>query len=162
MLDAMTRRKLKNIAILIGFELIIITVLVSILIFGGNIPHGLRWAFVSFLVALSSLPYLLFPRHVSILGPGVVEALIGPRRLRISGRVVKTLTTREVVQLVYFCPIGWRVSFDYSFYGICSSEAGGVTVISTPGCSGMWLMIESGRKRYLVCCEERDGDKCYA
>jgi hypothetical protein len=101
------------------------------------------------------------PRRVSVVGPGVVEVLVGVRRVRISGRVVKVLSTRDVVMLVDFCPVGWRVSFDYSFYGICFSDVGRVTVVSTLGCSGTWLMIESDGRKYFVCCEEGDREKCH-
>ncbi|NAZ34156.1 MAG: hypothetical protein GU356_07725 [Pyrobaculum sp.] len=101
------------------------------------------------------------PRRVSVVGPGVFEVLVGVRRVRISGRVAKVLSTRDVILLMDFCPVGWRVSFDYSFYGICFSDVGRVTVVSTPGCSGVWLMIESDGRKYFVCCEEGDREKCH-
>ena len=110
---------------------------------------------------MSFVVTILIPRRVSVVGLGVVEVLVGVKRVRISGRVVKVLSTRDVILLMDFCPVGWRVSFDYSFYGICFSDVGRVTVVSTLGCSGTWLMIESDGKKYLVCCEERDREKCH-
>ena len=135
--------------------------LISLYMFGINIPRGLLLTLVGAFIAITFIIILLFPRRVFVVGPGVVEVLVGVKRVRISGRVVKVLSTRDVVMLVDFCPVGWRVSFDYSFYGICFSDVGRVTVVSTPGCSGVWLMIESDGKKYLVCCEERDREKCH-
>jgi hypothetical protein len=112
-------------------------------------------------IVITLIPIFLLPRRVSVVGPGVFEVLVGVRRVRISGRVAKVLSTRDVVLLMDFCPVGWRVSFDYSFYGICFSDAGRVTVVSTLGCSGVWLMIESDGRKYLVCCEEGDREKCH-
>ena len=159
------RRKIKVVLTLSLVYIILgVLLLVSLYIFsiiGINMPQGLLLMFVGFLIVITLIPIFLLPRRVSVVGPGVFEVLVGVRRVRISGRVVKVLSTRDVILLVDFCPVGWRVSFDYSFYGICFSDVGRVTVVSTPGCSGVWLMIESDGKKYLVCCEEGDREKCH-
>jgi len=159
------RRKIKVVLTLSLVYIILgVLLLVSLYIFsiiGTNMPQGLLLMFVGFFIVITLIPIFLLPRRVSVVGPGVFEVLVGVRRVRISGRVVKVLSTRDVILLVDFCPVGWRVSFDYSFYGICFSDVGRVTVVSTPGCSGVWLMIESDGKKYFVCCEEGDREKCH-
>ncbi len=159
------RRKIKVVLTLsLGYIILGVLLLVSLYIFGiigTDMPQGLLLMFIGFFIVITLIPIFLLPRRVSVVGPGVFEVLVGVRRVRISGRVVKVLSTRDVILLVDFCPVGWRVSFDYSFYGICFSDVGRVTVVSTPGCSGVWLMIESDGKKYLVCCEEGDREKCH-
>jgi hypothetical protein len=164
----MSLRRRKIIAILplvFGYVILGVPLLVSLYIFGTNMPRDLLLTLVGVTILLSIVlsltPIFYLPRRVSVVGPGVFEVLVGVRRVRISGRVAKVLSTRDVFLLVDFCPVGWRVSFDYSFYGICFSDVGRVTVVSTPGCSGVWLMIESDGKKYFVCCEEGDKEKCY-
>jgi hypothetical protein len=163
---SLRRRKIKAILPLVfGYVILGVPLLVSLYIFGTNMPRDLLLTLVGVTILLSIVlslaPIFLLPRRVSMVGPGVFEVLVGVRRVRISGRVAKVLSTRDVFLLVDFCPVGWRVSFDYSFYGICFSDVGRVTVVSTPGCSGMWLMIESDGKKYFVCCEEGDREKCH-
>jgi hypothetical protein len=151
------RRKIKVVLILsLGYIILGVPLLVSLYIFGTNMPQGPLLTLVGGFIVLTLIPIFLLPRRVSVVGPGVFEVLVGVRRVRISGRVAKVLSTRDVVLLMDFCQVGWRVSFDYSFYGICFSDVGRFTVVSTLGCSGMWLMIESDGKKYLVCCEEGD------
>jgi len=156
------RRKTKVILHIVPFYILLVTLLlVSLYIFGTNMPQGLLLTLVGGFIVITFIPIFLLPRRVSVMGPGVFEVLVGVRRVRISGRVAKVLSTRDVVLLMDFCPVGWRVSFDYSFYGICFSDVGRVTVVSTLGCSGVWLMIESDGKKYFVCCEEGDREKCH-
>jgi hypothetical protein len=156
------RRKIKVVLSLsLVYIFLGVLLLVSLYIFGTNMPQGLLLMFTVFFIVITLIPIFLLPRRVSVVGPGVFEVLVGVRRVRISGRVVKVLSTRDVILLVDFCPVGWRESFDYSFYGICFSDVGRVTVVSTPGCSGVWLMIESDGKKYFVCCEEGDREKCH-
>jgi hypothetical protein len=156
------RRKIKVVLTLsLGYIILGVPLLFSLYIFGINMPQGLLLMFVGGFIVIILIPIFLLPRRVSVVGPGVFEVLVGVRRVRISGRVVKVLSTRDVILLMDFCPVGWRVSFDYSFYGICFSDVGRVTVVSTPGCSGVWLMIESDGKKYFVCCEEGDREKCH-
>jgi hypothetical protein len=160
------RRKIKVILQLaLGYIVLGVALLVGLYTSGTNMTRGLPLTLVVvptvLFIVVTLIPIFLLPRRVSVVGPGVFEVLVGVRRVRISGRVVKVLSTRDVVLLIDFCPVGWRVSFDYSFYGICSSDVGRVTVVSTPGCSGMWLMIESDGRKYLVCCEEGDREKCH-
>jgi len=156
------RRKNKVILHIVPFYILLgALLLISLYIFGTNMPQGLLLTLVGGFIVITLVPIFLLPRRVSVVGPGVVEVLVGVRRVRISGRVAKVLSTRDVILLMDFCPVGWRVSFDYSFYGICFSDVGRVTVVSTLGCSGVWLMIESNGKKYLVCCEEGDREKCH-
>jgi len=157
------RRRKINVILLLTSVYILLGAppLVTLYIFGARMPQVLLLALVGLPIAMSFVVTILIPRRVSVVGPGVVEVLVGVKRVRISGRVVKVLSTRDVVMLVDFCPVGWRVSLDYSFYGICFSDVGRVTVVSTLGCSGTWLMIESDGKKYLVCCEEGDKEKCH-
>jgi len=143
------------------YILLVALLLVNLYIFGTDMPQGPLLMLVGGFIVITLIPIFLMPRRVSVVGPGVFEVLVGVRRVRISGRVAKVLSTRDVILLMDFCPVGWRVSFDYSFYGICFSDVGRVTVVSTLGCSGMWLMIESDGKKYLVCCEEGDREKCH-
>ena len=160
------RRKIMAILPLVfGYIILGVPLLVSLYIFGTDMPRDLLLTLVGVTIVLfiviTLVPMFLLPRRVSVVGPGVFEVLVGVRRVRISGRVVKVLSTRDVVLLMDFCPVGWRVSFDYSFYGICFSDVGRVTVVSTLGCSGVWLMIESDGRKYFVCCEEGDREKCH-
>jgi hypothetical protein len=156
------RRKIKAILpLVLGYVILGVALLVSLFIFGTNMPRNLLLTLVGGFIVITLLPIFLMPRRVSVVGPGVFEVLVGVRRVRISGRVAKVLSTRDVVLLMDFCPVGWRVSFDYSFYGICFSDVGRVTVVSTPGCSGVWLMMESDGRKYFVCCEEGDREKCH-
>jgi hypothetical protein len=143
------------------YILLVALLLVNLYIFGTDMPQGPLLMLVGGFIVITLIPIFLMPRRVSVVGPGVFEVLVGVRRVRISGRVAKVLSTRDVILLMDFCPVGWRVSFDYSFYGICFSDVGRVTVVSTLGCSGVWLMIESDGKKYLVCCEEGDREKCH-
>jgi len=159
---SMRKRKIKVILDLsLGYIILGVLVLVSLYIFGTNMPRNLLLMYIVFFIVITLIPIFLLPRRASVVGPGIFEVLVGVRRVRISGRVVKVLSTRDVILLMDFCPVGWRVSFDYSFYGICFSDVGRVTVVSTLGCSGVWLMIESDGKKYLVCCEEGDREKCH-
>jgi hypothetical protein len=159
---SMRKRKIKVILHIVPvYILLVALLLVSLYIFGTNMPQGLLLTLVGGFIVITLIPFFLLPRRVSVVGPGVFEVLVGVRRVRISGRVVKVLSTRDVVLLMDFCPVGWRVSFDYSFYGICFSDVGRVTVVSTLGCSGVWLMIESDGRKYFVCCEEGDREKCH-
>jgi hypothetical protein len=159
---SMRKRKIKVIlALSLGYIILGVTLLFSLYIFGANMPRNLLLMYIVLFIITTLIPIFLLPRRVSVVGPGVFEVLVGVRRVRISGRVAKVLSTRDVIMLMDFCPVGWRVSFDYSFYGICFSDVGRVTVVSTPGCSGMWLMIESDGRKYFVCCEERDREKCH-
>ncbi|MFZ8812230.1 MAG: hypothetical protein ACO2PN_29530, partial [Pyrobaculum sp.] len=128
------------------YILLVALLLVNLYIFGTDMPQGPLLMLVGGFIVITLIPIFLMPRRVSVVGPGVFEVLVGVRRVRISGRVAKVLSTRDVILLVDFCPVGWRVSFDYSFYGICFSDVGRVTVVSTPGCSGVWLTIESDGK----------------
>ncbi len=160
------RRKIKAILpLVLGYIILGVALLVSLYTSGTNTTRGLPLTLVVvptvLFIVITLIPIFLLPRRVSVVGPGVFEVLVGVRRVRISGRVVKVLSTRDVILLMDFCPVGWRVSFDYSFYGICFSDVGRVTVVSTLGCSGVWLMIESDGKKYLVCCEEGDREKCH-
>jgi hypothetical protein len=156
------RRKIKVVLTLsLGYIILGVALLVSLYTSGTNMPRNFLLPFTVLFIVITLIPTFLLPRRVSVVGPGVFEVLVGVRRMRISGRVVKVLSTRDVILLVDFCPVGWRVSFDYSFYGICFSDVGRVTVVSTPGCSGMWLMIESDGRKYFVCCEEGDREKCH-
>jgi len=160
------RRKIKVILLLASLYILLgVPLLASLYIFGTNMPQGLLLTLVGativLFIVITLIPIFLMPQRVSVVGPGIFEVLVGVRRVRISGRVVKVLSTRDVILLMDFCPVGWRVSFDYSFYGICFSDVGRVTVVSTLGCSGVWLMIESDGKKYLVCCEEGDREKCH-
>jgi hypothetical protein len=160
------RRKIKAILpLVLGYIILGVALLVSLYTSGTNTTRGLPLTLVVvptvLFIVITLIPIFLLPRRVSMVGPGVFEVLVGVRRVRISGRVVKVLSTRDVILLMDFCPVGWRVSFDYSFYGICFSDVGRVAVVSTPGCSGVWLMIESDGKKYLVCCEEGDREKCH-
>jgi hypothetical protein len=160
------RRKIKVILHLaLGYIILGVALLVSLYTSGTNTTRGLPLTLVVvptvLFIVITLIPIFLLPRRVSVVGPGVFEVLVGMRRVRISGRVAKVLSTRDVILLMDFCPVGWRVSFDYSFYGICFSDVGRVTVVSTPGCSGVWLMIESDGRKYFVCCEERDREKCH-
>jgi hypothetical protein len=160
------RRKIKVILLLASLYILLgVPLLVSLFIFGTNMPQGLLLTLVGativLFIVITLIPIFLLPRRVSMVGPGVFEVLVGMRRVKISGRVAKVLSTRDVILLMDFCPVGWRVSFDYSFYGICFSDVGRVTVVSTLGCSGVWLMIESDGTKYLVCCEEGDREKCH-
>jgi hypothetical protein len=160
------RRKIKAILpLVLGYIILGVGLLVSLYTSGTNTTRGLPLTLVVvptvLFIVITLIPIFLLPRRVSVVGPGVFEVLVGVRRVRISGRVVKVLSTRDVILLMDFCPVGWRVSFDYSFYGICFSDVGRVTVVSTPGCSGVWLMIESDGKKYLICCEEGDREKCH-
>ena len=156
------RRKTKVILHIVPVYILLVTLLlVSLYIFGTNMPQGLLLTLVGSFIVITFIPIFLLPRRVSVVGPGVFEVLVGVRRVRISGRVAKVLSTRDVILLMDFCPVGWRVSFDYSFYGICFSDVGRVTVVSTLGCSGTWLMIESDGRKYFVCCEEGDREKCH-
>ncbi|MFZ8808253.1 MAG: hypothetical protein ACO2PN_09145 [Pyrobaculum sp.] len=158
----MRKRKIKVILDLsLGYIILGVLVLVSLYIFGTNMPRNLLLMYIVFFIVITLIPIFLLPRRASVVGPGIFEVLVGVRRVRISGRVAKVLSTRDVILLMDFCPVGWRVSFDYSFYGICFSDVGRVTVVSTLGCSGVWLMIESDGKKYLVCCEEGDREKCH-
>jgi hypothetical protein len=159
---SMRKRKIKVILDLsLGYIILGVLVLVSLYIFGTNMPRNLLLMYIVFFIVITLIPIFLLPRRASVVGPGIFEVLVGVRRVRISGRVAKVLSTRDVILLMDFCPVGWRVSFDYSFYGICFSDVGRVTVVSTLGCSGVWLMIESDGKKYLVCCEEGDREKCH-
>jgi hypothetical protein len=160
------RRKIKVILHLaLGYIILGVALLVSLYTSGTNTTRGLPLTLVVvptvLFIVITLIPIFLLPRRVSVVGPGVFEVLVGVRRVRISGRVAKVLSTRDVILLMDFCPVGWRVSFDYSFYGICFSDVGRVTVVSTPGCSGVWLMIESDGRKYFVCCEEGDREKCH-
>jgi len=156
------RRKIKVVLHIVPFYILLgALLLISLYMFGTHVPRGLLLTLVGGFIAMTFIIILLFPRRVSVVGPGVFEVLVGVRRVRISGRVAKVLSTRDVILLMDSCPVGWRVSFDYSFYGICFSDVGRVTVVSTLGCSGVWLMIESDGKKYLVCCEEGDRKKCH-
>jgi hypothetical protein len=160
------RRKIKVILHLaLGYIILGVALLVSLYTSGTNTTRGLPLTLVVvptvLFIVITLIPIFLLPRRVSVVGPGVFEVLVGMRRVRISGRVAKVLSTRDVILLMDFCPVGWRVSFDYSFYGICFSDVGRVTVVSTPGCSGVWLMIESDGRKYFVCCEEGDREKCH-
>jgi len=159
---SMRKRKIKVILDLsLGYIILGVLVLVSLYIFGTNMPRNLLLMYIVFFIVITLIPIFLLPRRASVVGPGIFEVLVGVRRVRISGRVAKVLSTRDVILLMDFCPVGWRVSFDYSFYGICFSDVGRVTVVSTLGCSGVWLMIESDGKKYFVCCEEGDREKCH-
>jgi len=160
------RRKIKAILpLVLGYIILGVALLVSLYTSGTNTTRGLPLTLVVvptvLFIVITLIPIFLLPRRVSMVGPGVFEVLVGVRRVRISGRVAKVLSTRDVFLLVDFCPVGWRVSFDYSFYGICFSDVGRVTVMSTPGCSGVRLMIESDGRKYFVCCEEGDREKCH-
>jgi hypothetical protein len=156
------RRKIKVILHIVPFYILLVALLlVSLYMFGTDVPRGLLLTLVGAFIVMTFIIIFLLPRRASVVGPGVFEVLVGVRRVRISGRVAKVLSTRDVVLLMDFCPVGWRVSFDYSFYGICFSDVGRVTVVSTLGCSGVWLMIESDGKKYFVCCEEGDREKCH-
>jgi hypothetical protein len=159
---SMRKRKIKVIlALSLGYIILGVTLLSSLYIFGTNMPRNLLLMHIILFIVITLIPIFLLPRRASVVGPGVFEVLVGVRRVRISGRVAKVLSTRDVILLMDFCPVGWRVSFDYSFYGICFSDVGRVTVVSTLGCSGVWLMIESDGKKYFVCCEEGDREKCH-
>jgi len=160
------RRKIKVILhLVLGYIILGVALLVSLYTSGTNTTRGLPLTLVVvptvLFIVITLIPIFLLPRRASVVGPGVVEVLVGVRRVRISGRVAKVLSTRDVILLMDFCPVGWRVSFDYSFYGICFSDVGRVTVVSTLGCSGVWLMIESDGRKYFVCCEEGDREKCH-
>jgi hypothetical protein len=159
---SMRKGKIKVIlALSLGYIILGVPLLVSLYIFGTNMPRNLLLTLVGGFIVITLIPIFLMPQRVSVVGPGVFEVLVGVRRVRISGRVVKVLSTRDVVLLMDFCPVGWRVSFDYSFYGICFSDVGRFTVVSTLGCSGVWLMIESDGKKYFVRCEEGYREKCH-
>ena len=160
------RRKIKAILpLVLGYVILGVALLVSLYLFGTNMPRNLLLTlvggFIVITLVITLIPIFLMPRRASVVGPGIFEVLVGVRRVRISGRVAKVLSTRDVILLMDFCPVGWRVSFDYSFYGICFSDVGRVTVVSTLGCSGTWLMIESDGRKYFVCCEEGDREKCH-
>jgi len=159
---SMRKRKIKVIlALSLGYIILGGSLLFGLYIFGTNMPRNLLLMHIVLFIVITLILIFLLPRRVSVAGPGVFEVLVGVRRVRISGRVAKVLSTRDVILLMDFCPVGWRVSFDYSFYGICFSDVGRVTVVSTLGCSGVWLMIESDGRKYFVCCEEGDREKCH-
>jgi len=165
-MSRLRRRKIKAILpLVLGYIILGVALLVSLYTSGTNTTRGLPLTLVVvptvLFIVITLIPIFLLPRRVSVVGPGVFEVLVGVRRVRISGRVAKVLSTRDVILLMDFCPVGWRVSFDYSFYGICFSDVGRVTVVSTLGCSGVWLMIESDGRKYFVCCEEGDREKCH-
>jgi hypothetical protein len=153
-------RKLKALMVLVTISVILPLVLLTpALLRGGGLPPRSVLMLLVLAAVLVSAPLYIYPRRVLIWEDGTVEVLVGLRKLRISGQVVKIMSTREVESVLHLCPLGLRVSLNSLFYGLCFSDLGRVTVISTPGCSGTWLLVEDGKK-YLICCEERDRERC--
>jgi hypothetical protein len=154
-------RKLKAIVALLVISVILPSVMIAVVFLYGS--SSLPSIFVlSVLAAVAaSMPFHSYPRRVSVLGDGTVEVLMGLRKLRISGRVAKAMSTRDVESSLHACPVGLRISLDSFFYALCLSDFGRITVISTPGCSGTWLLMEKDKKKYLICCEEKDREKCH-
>jgi hypothetical protein len=105
------------------------------------------------------LTLLLEPVGVDVKpGEVVLRTRWGVKKIR-GFRVLGRFTTGELLRYAYFCPVGWRLD-TWSLYAICSTAFGRAVAFSTPACSDKWLALEAGGRRYVICCEEKDGHLC--
>jgi hypothetical protein len=94
------RRKIKVILHIVPFYILLVALLlVSLYMFGTDVPRGLLLTLVGAFIVMTFIIIFLLPRRASVVGPGVFEVLVGVRRVRISGRVAKVLSTRDVFLL---------------------------------------------------------------
>ncbi|MEM1597071.1 MAG: hypothetical protein QXP31_04365 [Pyrobaculum sp.] len=131
-------------------------VAVYFLILRRHVVLGIVTAFLT--AVLLSLP-AIYPRGVDVSRDAIVLRTYATTKVIKNYRVLKKFSTREIFDYVYLCPVGWRVSL-WSLYAICSTAFGRATAFSTPDCSDLWLAVEAGGKKYVVCCEEKDREVC--
>lgn len=101
------------------------------------------------------------PSSVFVSDRYIVLRTWGSRKALEGYKVLGSFRHSEFRKYVYACLVGWRVAPGWFYHGTgCSTAYGPATVFSTPDCSGLWLTVEAGGRRYVVCCEERDRLTC--